>query len=191
MFQAKRWPECRKCQHCPDDVYCEKHRTWKLYKWKKCTQSKGKVFILQELWHFSDQFTIQVNKLHVLWFYCILHCYTVCTLVLTHGKLFFVWIAELNVFGGTFGLELHTFTCYTAWRKMDPSTYLMIFVFFFRTQYTFLPRLKADFENFSAGWNDHPIRKEGFLSPNHLWEIGMLRHPIRESEMSEENAAVE
>nr|XP_033472214.1 uncharacterized protein LOC117250220 isoform X2 [Epinephelus lanceolatus] len=49
----------------------------------------------------------------------------------------------------------------------------------FCAQYTFLPRLKADLAKFPAGWNDHPIRTEGFLSPNQLWE----------PEMSEENVA--
>ncbi|KAG1925523.1 hypothetical protein F2P79_025488 [Pimephales promelas] len=51
----------------------------------------------------------------------------------------------------------------------------------FCAQYTFLPRL-------SAGWNAHPIRTEGFLTPNQLWELGMLQHPIREPE---EDVAVE
>lgn len=49
----------------------------------------------------------------------------------------------------------------------------------------------ADLAKFSAGWDDHPLRTEGFLSPNQLREIGMLRHPIRGPEMSEENVAVE
>lgn len=71
--------------------------------------------------------------------------------------------------------------------SLDISDHLHLFC----AQYTFLPRLKADLAKFSAGWNDHPIRTEGFLSPNQLWEIGMLRHTIREPEMSEENVAVE
>uniref|UniRef100_A0A6Q2XMV9 Resolvase HTH domain-containing protein n=1 Tax=Esox lucius TaxID=8010 RepID=A0A6Q2XMV9_ESOLU len=61
----------------------------------------------------------------------------------------------------------------------------------FCAQYTFLPRLKADLAKFSAGWNDHPIRTEGFLTPNQLWELGMLQHPIRKPETFEENVAVE
>ncbi|MEQ2257041.1 hypothetical protein ILYODFUR_030369 [Ilyodon furcidens] len=61
----------------------------------------------------------------------------------------------------------------------------------FCAQYTFLPRLKADLAKFSAGWNDHPIRTERSLSPNQLWELGMLQCPIREPDMSEENVAVE
>ncbi|KAG1947434.1 RNA polymerase II subunit A C-terminal domain phosphatase [Pimephales promelas] len=52
----------------------------------------------------------------------------------------------------------------------------------FCAQYTFLPRLKADLAKFSAGWNAHPIRTEGFLTPNQLWEPGMLQHPICEPE---------
>lgn len=49
---------------------------------------------------------------------------------LTHGEFFYVWIVESNVYGGTFGQELHTFTTtyYTAWRKMDPSTSWIIFI---------------------------------------------------------------
>lgn len=49
---------------------------------------------------------------------------------LTHGELFYVWIVESNVYGGTFGQELHTFTMtyYTAWRKMDHSTSQIIFI---------------------------------------------------------------
>ncbi|XP_063755948.1 uncharacterized protein LOC134875336 isoform X1 [Eleginops maclovinus] len=58
----------------------------------------------------------------------------------------------------------------------------------FCAQYTFLPRLKADLAKFSAGWNDHPIRTEGFFYYQ-LWELGMLQHPIREPEMSQENVA--
>lgn len=37
---------------------------------------------------------------------------------------------ELNAYGETFGQGLHTFTmtCYTAWRKMDPSTSRILFI---------------------------------------------------------------
>lgn len=37
---------------------------------------------------------------------------------------------ELNTYGETFGQGLHTFTmtCYTAWRKMDPSTSRILFI---------------------------------------------------------------
>ncbi|MEQ2259628.1 hypothetical protein XENORESO_015059 [Xenotaenia resolanae] len=77
---------------------------------------------------------------------------------------------------------------YTAWKKMDFST-SQDSLHLFCAQYTFLPRLKADLAKFSAGWNDHPIRTERSLSPNQLWELGMLQCPIREPDMSEENVA--
>ncbi|CAI5677981.1 unnamed protein product [Oreochromis niloticus] len=59
----------------------------------------------------------------------------------------------------------------------------------FCAHYTFLPRLKVDLAKFSAGWNDHSIRTEHSLSPNQLWELGMLQQPIREPKRSEENLA--
>ncbi|XP_060780915.1 uncharacterized protein LOC132888838 [Neoarius graeffei] len=69
---------------------------------------------------------------------------------------------------------------------LDISDHLHLFC----AQDTFLPRFKADLAKFSTAWNNHPLRTEGFLSPNQLWELGMMQHPIRQPEMHEENEGI-
>lgn len=68
---------------------------------------------------------------------------------------------------------------------LDISDELHLFI----AHFTFLPRLKADLAKFSAGWNYHPMKTESGLSPNQLWELGILQNPIREPETSEVNVA--
>lgn len=35
----------------------------------------------------------------------------------------------------------------------------------FGVHYIFVPRLRADLETFTEGWNNHPLRTEGGLTP--------------------------
>lgn len=51
--------------------------------------------------------------------------------------------------------------------------------------YVFIPRLRADLQHFTESWNCHPLRTEGNLSPNQLWNIGMLQAPVPEPDLSE------
>ncbi|XP_073671128.1 uncharacterized protein [Paramisgurnus dabryanus] len=45
-------------------------------------------------------------------------------------------------------------------------------VHLFGAHYIFVPRLRADLETFTGGWNNHPLRTEGGLSPEQLWYMG-------------------
>lgn len=42
----------------------------------------------------------------------------------------------------------------------------------FGVHYIFVPRLRADLDTFTGGWNNHPLRTEGGLSPEQLWYMG-------------------
>ncbi|KAI4804031.1 hypothetical protein KUCAC02_025676 [Chaenocephalus aceratus] len=48
----------------------------------------------------------------------------------------------------------------------------------FCCHYVFLPRLQDDLDTFRSGWANHPIRTEGHMTPNQLWELGRIHHPI-------------
>ena len=48
----------------------------------------------------------------------------------------------------------------------------------FSCHYVFLPRLQACLDVFRAGWDNHPLRTEGNMTPNQLWEIGQMQHPV-------------
>lgn len=43
--------------------------------------------------------------------------------------------------------------------------------------YVFLPRLQDSLDTFRSGWDNHPIRTEGHMTPNQLWELGRIHHP--------------
>lgn len=45
-------------------------------------------------------------------------------------------------------------------------------VHLFDVHYIFVPRLRADLDTFIGGWNIHPLRTEGGLSPEQLWYMG-------------------
>ncbi|XP_060761028.1 uncharacterized protein LOC132870981 [Neoarius graeffei] len=49
---------------------------------------------------------------------------------------------------------------------------------FFCLHYVFLPRLQASLDVFREGWDNHPLRTEQNLTPNQLWEIGQMQHPV-------------
>uniref|UniRef100_A0A672Z0C4 Integrase core domain-containing protein n=1 Tax=Sphaeramia orbicularis TaxID=375764 RepID=A0A672Z0C4_9TELE len=48
----------------------------------------------------------------------------------------------------------------------------------FCIQYVFMSRIQKDMDTFTEGWNNHLLRTERNLSPNQLWEIGMIQNPI-------------
>ncbi|KAG9261098.1 hypothetical protein AMEX_G14115 [Astyanax mexicanus] len=50
-------------------------------------------------------------------------------------------------------------------------------VHLFCVQYVFIPRIQDDLDAFTAGWNDHSLRTEHNLTPNQLWEIGLIQSP--------------
>ncbi|KAI2665850.1 putative HTH-type transcriptional regulator PH1692 [Labeo rohita] len=52
----------------------------------------------------------------------------------------------------------------------------------------FLPRLQASLDTFHDGWDNHPIRTEGNMTPNQLWEMGNIRHTVTEPDL--ENSEV-
>uniref|UniRef100_A0A669ES34 Integrase core domain-containing protein n=1 Tax=Oreochromis niloticus TaxID=8128 RepID=A0A669ES34_ORENI len=51
----------------------------------------------------------------------------------------------------------------------------------FGVHYIFVPRLRADLVTFVGGWNNHPLRTEGGLTPEQLWCIGHLQELDEES----------
>lgn len=57
---------------------------------------------------------------------------------------------------------------------LDPSNSLHLFC----CQYVFIPRLQMDLDLFKDGWDNHPLRMEENLTPNQLWAIGLLHHPV-------------
>ncbi|XP_062849133.1 uncharacterized protein LOC134311422 isoform X2 [Trichomycterus rosablanca] len=54
---------------------------------------------------------------------------------------------------------------------------LVYSVHLFCVQYVFIPRIQDDLDAFRAGWNDHSLRTEHNLTPNQLWEIGLIQSP--------------
>lgn len=57
-------------------------------------------------------------------------------------------------------------------------------VHLFCVSYVFIPRIHTDL-HFIEMWNCHPLRTEGNLSPNQLWNIGMLQAPVSEPDFAE------
>ncbi|XP_051979808.1 uncharacterized protein LOC127641079 [Xyrauchen texanus] len=55
----------------------------------------------------------------------------------------------------------------------------------FSCHYAFLPRLQASLDIFTSGWDNHPLRTEGNLTPNQLWEMGNIQHAMAEPENAE------
>lgn len=58
-------------------------------------------------------------------------------------------------------------------------------VHLFCVRYVFIPRIHTDLQHFIEMWNCHPLRTEGNLSPNQLWNIGMLQAPVSEPDFAE------
>ncbi|KAK7884034.1 hypothetical protein WMY93_027157 [Mugilogobius chulae] len=55
----------------------------------------------------------------------------------------------------------------------------------FGVHFVFVPRIQADLQTFTHGWNNHPLRTEGNLSPEQLWCLGQL-HNQDELELHED-----
>lgn len=55
----------------------------------------------------------------------------------------------------------------------------------FSCHYAFLPRLQVSLDIFSHGWDNHPLRTEGNLTPNQLWEMGNIQHAMAEPQNAE------
>ncbi len=61
---------------------------------------------------------------------------------------------------------------------LDISNTLHIFLVI----YVFLPRLHCDLCTFTKGWNHHPLRTEGNMTPQQLWQLGLLQNSTDEAE---------
>lgn len=57
---------------------------------------------------------------------------------------------------------------------LDPANSLHLFC----AQYIFVPRLQIDLDVFREGWDNHPLRTEQNMTPNQLWNIGLLQNPV-------------
>lgn len=55
-------------------------------------------------------------------------------------------------------------------------------VHMFCVQHVFLPRLAAALHTFTEGWDIHPLKSEGGLTPNQLWVLGHMQNPAAETE---------
>ncbi|XP_030578869.1 uncharacterized protein LOC115775474 [Archocentrus centrarchus] len=56
----------------------------------------------------------------------------------------------------------------------------------FCCHYVFLPRLQEDLDTFHCGWDNHPLRTEGHMTPNQLWALGCSHHPIQRPDSTED-----
>lgn len=61
---------------------------------------------------------------------------------------------------------------------LDISNTIHIFL----AHFVFLPRLRKDLQTFAEGWNHHPLRTEGNMTPHQLWEVGLMQNSISEIE---------
>ncbi|MED6246933.1 hypothetical protein ATANTOWER_026461 [Ataeniobius toweri] len=51
----------------------------------------------------------------------------------------------------------------------------------FCAHYVFLPRLADALHTFTEGWDNHPLKSEGGLTPNQLWTLIHMQKPICET----------
>ncbi|XP_053184286.1 uncharacterized protein LOC128367698 [Scomber japonicus] len=65
---------------------------------------------------------------------------------------------------------------------LDISNTLHIFL----VHYVFLPRLHCDLHTFTDGWNHHPLRTEGNMTPQQLWQLGLLQNSTDEADNVED-----
>uniref|UniRef100_A0A673FYF8 Integrase core domain-containing protein n=1 Tax=Sinocyclocheilus rhinocerous TaxID=307959 RepID=A0A673FYF8_9TELE len=54
----------------------------------------------------------------------------------------------------------------------------------FCCHFVFLPRIQASLDDFSDGWDNHPMRTEQNLTPNQLWQVGQLQNPTMDPEVN-------
>ncbi|KAK0132135.1 hypothetical protein N1851_033054 [Merluccius polli] len=64
----------------------------------------------------------------------------------------------------------------------DGLLHLADVVHLFCAHYVFLPRLAETLHTFTEGWDNHPLRSEGGLSPNQLWVLGHMKNPCDPNE---------
>uniref|UniRef100_A0A1A7XG32 Integrase core domain-containing protein n=1 Tax=Iconisemion striatum TaxID=60296 RepID=A0A1A7XG32_9TELE len=64
----------------------------------------------------------------------------------------------------------------------DGLLHLADAVHLFCVHYVFLPRLAQALHTFTEGWDNHPLRSEGGLSPNQLWVLGHMNNPCDTNE---------
>ncbi|XP_036066778.1 uncharacterized protein LOC112141320 [Oryzias melastigma] len=57
----------------------------------------------------------------------------------------------------------------------------------FCVHYIFLPRLANALHTFTEGWDNHPLKSEGGLSPNQLWVLGHMQRPAADTEEDPQN----
>uniref|UniRef100_A0A3P9B3S1 Integrase core domain-containing protein n=1 Tax=Maylandia zebra TaxID=106582 RepID=A0A3P9B3S1_9CICH len=62
-----------------------------------------------------------------------------------------------------------------------PEIQISDVIHLFGVHYIFVPRLRADLVTFVGGWNNHPLRTEGGLTPEQLWCMGHLQELDEES----------
>lgn len=55
-------------------------------------------------------------------------------------------------------------------------------VHMFCVHHVFLPRLADALHTFTEGWDNHPLKSEGGLTPNQLWVLGHMQNPAAETE---------
>ncbi|XP_018922846.1 uncharacterized protein LOC109049637 [Cyprinus carpio] len=65
---------------------------------------------------------------------------------------------------------------------LDISNTIHIFL----AHFVFLPCLRKDLQTFAEGWNHHPLRTEGNMTPHQLWEVGLMQNSISEIENLED-----
>ncbi|KAE8277340.1 hypothetical protein D5F01_LYC24753 [Larimichthys crocea] len=82
-----------------------------------------------------------------------------------------VWMGATQVF-------------YHIFRMLEEEGYLDLTntTHFFCLHYVFLPRLQLTLDLFRGGWDNHPLRTEQNMTPNQLWELGQIQHPIPDPE---------
>ncbi|XP_059212948.1 uncharacterized protein LOC131991512 [Centropristis striata] len=56
----------------------------------------------------------------------------------------------------------------------------------FLVHFVFLPRLRRDLHTFAEGWKHHPLRTEGNMTPQQLWDLGLLQNSTHEADNVEE-----
>ncbi|XP_023666594.2 uncharacterized protein [Paramormyrops kingsleyae] len=83
-----------------------------------------------------------------------------------------VWASVTNVY-------------YDVLHSLEEAGYLDLsdMIHIFCCHYVFLPRLQNDLNLFRDTWDNHPIRTEGNMTPNQLWTIGSIHHPVLEPDI--------
>ncbi|KAI2645950.1 Botulinum neurotoxin type D [Labeo rohita] len=72
-----------------------------------------------------------------------------------------IWVAVTNIYYSV----LHQLE---EEEQLDISNRMHLFC----CHYVFVPRLQSHLDTFRDGWDNHPLRTEGNLTPNQLWEMG-------------------